>query len=66
MDIAEEIYKQVRRLPESLAREVLDFVEYIEHKHELKLHGTDHLKEAQVSVMKRIWDNAEDEVWNDM
>jgi hypothetical protein len=35
MDIAEKIYKEVSRLPEHLAREVLDFIEYLEKKHRI-------------------------------
>ena len=66
MNIAEEIYEQVRRLPEPLAREVLDFVGFIELKHRRRDIETDHLKEAQMSVMNQIWENSEDEVWNDL
>ena len=66
MDIAEEIYKQVRQLPEPLLREVLDFVGYIELKHGRRDIGIENLKEAQIYVMNRIWDNSEDEVWNEL
>ena len=66
MNIAEKIYEQARRLPEPLAREVLDFIEYIETKHRLKDIGTEHIKEAQIHIMERIWDNMEDDVWNEL
>jgi hypothetical protein len=65
MNIAQKIYEQARRLPEPLAREVLDFIEYIEAKHGLKDIGSEHLKEAQIPVMTSVWDNTEDEVWNE-
>ncbi len=66
MDIAQKIYNEAQRLPEVLAREVLDFIGYIEAKHRLNAMGTDELKKAQEKVMEHIWDNTEDEVWNDL
>jgi len=27
---------------------------------------TDHLKQAQISVIHHVWDSREDEVWNDL
>ena len=66
MDIAQEIYKEAQRLPESLAREVLDFIGFIEAKHRLNLMQDHDLKKAQEKVMDDIWDNMEDEVWNDV
>lgn len=36
MTIAEEIYSEVQTLPDELAREVLDFVHFIEARHALK------------------------------
>ncbi len=33
MDLAEKIQHEVRRLPESLAREVLEFIGYLEYRH---------------------------------
>jgi len=64
MNIAEKICTEARRLPEQLAQEVLDFIEYIEAKHGLS--EAEHLKKAQTIVMKQVWDNTEDEVWNDL
>jgi hypothetical protein len=68
MDTADRIYEEVRRLPEALAQEVLDFVGFIEAKH---LSGSDetqieNLKEAQAIAMNHVWDNAEDEAWDAM
>ena len=57
--VAEEIYKKVTPLPEVLAREVLDFVNF------LSLRNQDNdLMRAQTHSMIQIWDNSEDEVWN--
>lgn len=66
MEIAQKIYKEAQRLPEFLAREVLDFIGYIEAKHRLNLVRNDDLKKAQITVMDHIWDNIDDEVWNDV
>jgi len=66
MNIAEKICEEVRRLPEPLAREVLDFIGYIEARHGLSDIQTEHLKQAQTPVMHHVWDNIEDEVWNDL
>jgi hypothetical protein len=67
-DIAKKICEEARRLPESLAREVLSFIEFVEFKHRLKLNDPqiDELMKSQKAVMDNIWDNTEDEVWNDM
>jgi len=55
----------VRRLSEPLAQEVMDFVEYLEFKHNLRDLNTEHLRATQEPVMQAIWDNPEDELWND-
>ncbi|QEP42497.1 DUF2281 domain-containing protein [Ectothiorhodospiraceae bacterium BW-2] len=36
MAIAEEIYSEVKTLPDDLAREVLDFVHFIENRYALR------------------------------
>ena len=65
MNTAEKIYKEASRLPEHLAREVLDFIEYIEKKHGLLDKEIQNLKEAQIPVMNHIWNNEEDGVWDE-
>jgi hypothetical protein len=35
MSVAEQIYLEAKRLPEPIAREVLDFIGYLEAKHGL-------------------------------
>lgn len=63
MNVADKICERARDLPEPLAKEVLDFIEQI---HSLQDIGVDELKKAQVLVMKRIWENKEDNAWNDL
>jgi hypothetical protein len=64
MSTAEKIYHEVRRLPEALAREVLDFIGYLEVKHGLRDALAEDLKAAQEPAMRRVWDNPEDEIWD--
>jgi hypothetical protein len=66
MTTTEVIIQELHRLPEPLVREVLDFIGYIELKHGLKDQLAEELKHAQEPVMNRIWDNPDDEVWNDL
>jgi len=64
--IAQKIYEKALKLPEPLAKEILDFIEYIEMKHGLEDTWTDELKKAQEPVMNQIWSSSEDDVWNDL
>ena len=66
MSTAEQIIREIQKLPEPLAKEVLDFIGYIELKHGLKDGLSEELKQAQAPVMQHIWDNPEDEVWNEV
>ena len=66
MSTAEQIMREIQKLPEPLAKEVLDFIGYIELKHGLKDRLAEELKLPQTPTMNHIWDNSEDEVWNDM
>lgn len=63
MNVADKICKKAMDLPEPLAKEVLDFIEQINAKQDI---GAEELKKAQVPIMKRIWDNKEDDVWNEL
>lgn len=62
MAIADLIYEHAKKLPERLAREVLDFVGYLAEREERE-HDRD-LLDAKQAAMKHVWDNAEDEAWN--
>jgi hypothetical protein len=64
MSTAERIFREAQKLPDALAQEVLDFIQYIEVKHGLRDQLTEELKQAQEPVMRKIWDNQDDEVWN--
>jgi energy-converting hydrogenase A subunit M len=65
MSIAEQIYEVVKPLPEPLALEALHFIEYLSSKTADRAEMTD-LTDAQETVMKHVWDNQDDEVWNDV
>jgi hypothetical protein len=64
MSTAERIFREVQKLPDTLAQEVLDFVEYIELKHGFRDRSAEELKQAQEPAMRHAWDNREDEVWD--
>lgn len=65
MLIAEKIYEVAKPLPESLALEALHFIEYLSSKNLERAEMSD-LTSAQETVMKHVWDNQDDEVWNDV
>ncbi len=65
MSIAEQIYEVAKPLPESLALEALHFIEYLSRKNVGRAEISD-LTRAQEIVMKHVWDNEDDEIWNDV
>jgi hypothetical protein len=62
MTIAELIYEQVKKLPDQAAREVLDFVGYIRERSE-RGEWRD-LMNGQSASLAPVWDNPEDQVWD--
>jgi hypothetical protein len=64
MSLSELAVEQIKTLPDELAREVLDFVGYLKERQE-RAEWQD-LVQAQSSAMQAVWDNPEDEVWNDL
>lgn len=63
MTVADNIYQQVKELPEPLAREVLNFIARLRDRHH-----DDELRDlvnAQAASLAPIWDNADDKVWDD-
>jgi hypothetical protein len=60
MTLAQRIYEAAKPLPEPLAREVLDFIEYLRAKGEREGWSL-----AQQSSLEAVWNNEADEVWND-
>jgi hypothetical protein len=64
MTVAELAYEQIKTLPETQVREVLDFIGYLKEKAERG--QWEDLMGAQSTSLGGVWDNAEDEVWNDL
>lgn len=59
---AELIFERVKVFPEPVAREVLDFVAFLQSR--LERRKDVDLMEAQAATLNTIWDNAEDGVWD--
>ena len=64
MTVAEQVYEQAKLLPEPLAQEVLDFVLFLRTRAE-RAELRD-LMSAQSVALASVWDNKEDEVWNNV
>ena len=62
---ADEIYQRVQHLPEDMAREVLDFVGYLEIKYELSRERLQDRERVQAPP-GHIQENPNDVVWNDL
>lgn len=65
VSIAEQIYQIAKPLPEPLALEALHFIEYLSNK-AADIAEISDLENAQEVVMKHVWDNPDDKVWNDV
>jgi len=63
MNIADKICEKARDLPEPLAREVLEYIKQIHARQDICV---EEMKKAQVPVMKQIWENKEDDIWNEL
>jgi hypothetical protein len=57
-------YEHIKTLPDEQAREVSDFIGFLKEKQE-RSEILD-LMNAQETALKHIWDNPEDEVWNEL
>jgi hypothetical protein len=64
MTVAEQVYEQAKLLPDALAREALDFVLFLRARQE-RGEWRD-LMNAQSVALAAVWDNEEDEAWNDV
>ncbi len=64
MNYTELAVEQIKTLPDNLAKEVLDFVGYLKERHERA--EWEDLMQAQSAAMNTVWDNPEDEAWNDL
>ncbi len=63
MNTAEQIYEQVKALPESTAREILDFVEFVEAKRKLTEAGQSfsHIERLEkMRVARGLWVQRDD------
>ncbi len=63
MKIADEVAQLTASLPEPLAREVLDFVRFLRLK---ERNEWGDWMDAQSASLRHVWDNPEDEAWNDL
>jgi len=63
LSIADQVYEQVRTLPDQLAREVLDFVVYLRERRDRA--GWRDMMDAQSASLAPVWNTPEDEVWDD-
>ncbi|MDP2809985.1 MAG: hypothetical protein Q8O34_07515 [Rhodocyclaceae bacterium] len=63
MTIAEQIAQIAGSLPEPLAREALDFVRFLQVRERKEWNDW---QNAQTISLAHVWDNAADEVWNDV
>lgn len=64
MTLAELVFEQAKTLPEPLAREVLDFIGYLKERGD-RPEWRD-LIEAQTASLNQVWDNEDDQAWNDV
>lgn len=62
MVLADLIYEQTKRLPDHLAREVLDFIGYLTERQERE--QARDLMQAQTTGLAAVWDNEEDSGWD--
>lgn len=61
--LAQKILETVNLLPDEQAREVLNFAAFVAQRNRV---GEWHdLQNAQLSALTELWDNDEDEVWNE-
>ena len=54
MSTTEQIMREIQNLPEPLARDVIDFIGYIELKHVFKDRLAEELKPAQTPAMNHV------------
>lgn len=64
MTFADQVYEQVKSLPEPLVREVLDFIGYLRERGERRAWRD--LMNAQAPALADAWDSAEDQVWDNV
>lgn len=65
MAVAELIFESVKSLLEPMAVEVLHYAQYLKARCQDQAELLD-LTLAQQTTMNHVWDNPDDEVWNDV
>ena len=63
MSLAEQVYQTIKPLPEAMVQQVLDFALFLSQREENA--EWQNLEEAQARSLAD-WDNAEDEVWDNV
>ncbi len=61
--LTQKILETVSQLPDDQAREVLDFATFVSQR--IHLSDWHDLQNAQLTALTELWDNDEDEVWNE-
>ncbi|WP_127474667.1 DUF2281 domain-containing protein [Sulfurivermis fontis] len=64
MTTADKLIDEIQQLPEPLQQEVFDFTQFL--KERLARAEANNLMQAQQRSMEGVWDNTEDEVWNNV
>jgi hypothetical protein len=64
MTVAEQVFEQAKLLPQPLAQEALDFVLFLRARQEREEWRD--LSNAQSVSLAAIWDNEEDEIWDNV
>lgn len=64
MTIVDIAYEQLKSLPDPQVRQVLDFIGYLKQRSERA--DWEDLMNAQACSLGDVWDNPEDEVWNEL
>lgn len=64
--LSQRIFDTVQQLPAALQQEVLDFAAFLAQRVQASEQQEWHdLQTAQTTALHDVWDNSEDEVWND-
>ena len=62
MSASEQVVVEIAQLPETLQREVLDFIRFLKTRPALT--DSENMMFAQEKSLVRMWANEKDEVWN--
>ena len=64
MNTAKLIQDEVKTLPDFKVQEVLDFIRFLKTRNEN--HEWHNMMEAQQESLSDVWDNDEDQVWDNV